>query len=60
MTGLLILVLYLGAFFGSYLLLSNLLKQYFQRSGFNSLKTVTFGDESAVRPNLAADERGAA
>ena len=54
MTGLLILVLYLGAFFGSYLLLSNLLKQYFQRSGFNSLKTVTFGDESAVKANRIA------
>ncbi|MEM9910111.1 MAG: ABC transporter permease subunit [Pseudomonadota bacterium] len=54
MTGFVILALYLGAFFGSYLILSNLLRQYFQRSGFNSLKTVTFGDESAVKANRIA------
>jgi taurine transport system permease protein len=54
MTGLLVLALYLGAFFGSYLILSRLLQKYFQREGYNSLKTVTFGDESAVKPNRIA------
>lgn len=54
MSGLLIFVLYLVAFFGSYLILSRLLTKYFQRDGFNSLKTVTFGDESAVKANRVA------
>ena len=54
MTGLLVLVLYLVAFFGSYAILSRLLQKYFQREGFNSLKTVTFGDESAVKANRIA------
>lgn len=54
MTGLLVLVLYLVAFFGSYAILSRLLQKYFQREGFNSLKTVTFGDESAVNANRIA------
>lgn len=54
MTGLLVLVLYVVAFFGSYAILSRLLQRYFQRDGFNSLKTVTFGDESAVKANRIA------
>lgn len=54
MTGLLVLLLYVAAFFGSYLILSNLLTRYFQREGYNSLKTVTFGDESAVKSNRIA------
>lgn len=54
MTGFLVLILYLVAFFGSFLLASRLLQQYFQRDGFNSLKTVTFGDESAVKANRIA------
>ena len=54
MTGLLVLFLYLVAFFGSYMILSRVLRKYFQREGFNSLKTVTFGDESAVKPNRIA------
>ena len=54
MSGLLVLVLYVTAFFGSYAILSRLLKRYFQRDGFNSLKTVTFGDESAVKANRIA------
>ncbi len=54
MSGLLIFSLYLVAFFGSYLVLSRLLTKYFQRDGFNSLKTVTFGDESAVKANRVA------
>lgn len=54
MTGLLVLFLYVGAFFGSYLVLSRLLRSSFQRKGFNRLKTVTFGDESAVVANRIA------
>ncbi|MEM7473104.1 MAG: ABC transporter permease subunit [Pseudomonadota bacterium] len=54
MTGLLVLFLYLAAFFGSFLILSRLLKGFFQSKGFNKLKTVTFGDESAVVANRIA------
>ncbi|WP_422395965.1 ABC transporter permease subunit [Roseovarius rhodophyticola] len=50
----LVLALYVGAFFGSYLILSRLLQRYFAREGFNKLKTVTFGDESAVKANRIA------
>jgi len=54
MIGLLILALYVAAFFGSYFVSSRLLKSFFERKGFNSLKTVTFGDESAVTANRIA------
>ena len=54
MTGLLVLGLYVVAFFGTYLISSRLLKSFFEREGFNSLKTVTFGDESAVKANRVA------
>lgn len=54
MTGLIILVAYLVAFFGSFLLFSRIARSYFERQGFNSLKTVTFGDESAVKANRIA------
>jgi len=54
MTGFLILVLYLVAFFGSFLIASNLLRGLFESKGFNKLKTVTFGDESAVVANRLA------
>ena len=54
MTGFLVLALYVGAFFGSYIVLSRLLQGAFQSKGFNKLKTVTFGDESAVAANRIA------
>ena len=54
MTGILIFALYVVAFFGSFYLLSNLLKSAFEKKGFNKLKTVTFGDESAVAANRIA------
>ena len=54
MTGFLVLALYVGAFFGSYFVLSRLLQGAFARKGFNKLKTVTFGDESAVVANRIA------
>ena len=48
-----ILSMYIAIFVGAFIVVS-----YFQRGqenrGFNSLKTVTFGDESAVIPNRAA------
>jgi len=48
-----ILSMYIAIFVGAYFIVS-----FFQRGkeskGFNSLKTVTFGDESAVTPNRAA------
>lgn len=54
MTGFIILVLYLAAFFGSYLIASRLFQGLFKAKGFNKLKTVTFGDESAVAANRLA------
>ncbi|MFK7856485.1 MAG: ABC transporter permease [Granulosicoccus sp.] len=54
MTGLLVLALYLGVFFGSNLILSRLFSGAFARRGFNKIKTVTFGDESAVTANRIA------
>ncbi|SDY93294.1 taurine transport system permease protein [Jannaschia faecimaris] len=50
MTGLLIIFVYAALFVGS-MLLVNLLTAKSKRKDFTSLKTVTFGDESAVRPN---------
>ena len=54
MTSLLVLFLYAAAFFGTYFIASRFLQSYFQRKGFNKLKTVTFGDESAVTANRIA------
>ncbi|MCY4152658.1 MAG: ABC transporter permease subunit [Aestuariivita sp.] len=54
MTSLLVLFLYATAFFGTYFIASRFLQSYFQRKGFNKLKTVTFGDESAVTANRIA------
>ena len=54
MTGIIVFAIYVGAFFGSYLILSRLLSGFFKRTGFNKLKTVTFGDESAVVANRLA------
>ena len=54
MTGLLVLALYVGAFFGSFFLAKRLYKSAFEKKGFNKLKTVTFGDESAITANRVA------
>ena len=54
MTGLLILILYAAAFFGSFAILSRVFKSAFEKKGFTKLKTVTFGDESAVVANRLA------
>ena len=50
MTGLIILAVYVGIFVGGYLILSKMMGRVGTRD-YTSLKTVTFGDESAVRPN---------
>lgn len=54
MTGLLVLVLYIGAFFGSFFAAKRVFKSAFEKKGFNKLKTVTFGDESAITANRVA------
>ena len=52
MTGIIILIVYVAIFVGAYFAV----KYFVHRSirDFTSLKTVTFGDESAVRPNRIA------
>jgi len=50
MTGLILLALYVALFVAA-MLLVGLLTRGNQSKDFTSLKTVTFGDESAVRPN---------
>ena len=54
MTGILVLALYVGAFFGSFFLARIIFKSAFEKKGFNKLKTVTFGDESAITANRVA------
>ncbi|MEL7014183.1 MAG: ABC transporter permease, partial [Pseudomonadota bacterium] len=54
MMGLLLLFLYAAAFFGTFFIASRLFKKLFESRGFNKLKTVTFGDESAVIANRLA------
>ena len=53
MTGLILLGLYVALFVAA-MLLVGLLTRGRKRTGMNALKTVTFGDESAVRPNRIA------
>lgn len=48
-----ILLIYVGLFAGSWFLMS-VLRRGRQRHDYTSLKTVTFGDESAVRPDRVA------
>ena len=52
MTALFFLLIYIAIFAGSAFLVTKVLSKGF--SDYTSLKTVTFGDESAVRPNRAA------
>ena len=54
MTGILVLALYVGAFFGSFFVARAVFKSAFEKKGFNKLKTVTFGDESAITANRVA------
>jgi len=48
------LAVYLAVFIGSFVLIRIGLRRWRARHDFTSLKTVTFGDESAVRPDRAA------
>jgi len=50
MTGLFVLFVYIGIFVGSYFIITKGLQRA-TTSDFTAMKTVTFGDESAVRPN---------
>lgn len=52
MTGLIILAVYVAIFVGSFIVTKFLVHK--TRRDFTSLKTVTFGDESAVSPNRVA------
>lgn len=54
MTGLIILAVYVALFFGAYLALSLIRSSMGKVTDFTSLKTITFGDESAVRSDRAA------
>ena len=54
MTGLAILAVYAALFAGSAMLVGLLRRRRAHRNDFTSLKTVTFGDESAIRPDRAA------
>ena len=54
MTGILVLALYVGAFFASFFIAKQIFKSAFEKKGFNKLKTVTFGDESAITANRVA------
>lgn len=52
MTGLMILAVYIAIFAGSFFIVKFAVEK--TQTGFNSLKTVTFGDESAVSSNRIA------
>ncbi|KUP90622.1 putative aliphatic sulfonates transport permease protein SsuC [Tritonibacter horizontis] len=54
MTGLLILLAYVALFAASYFIVDRLQDRMRTGVNFTSLKTVTFGDESAITPNRAA------
>ena len=54
MTGSVVFLVYAGLFLASYFLVSYLSSIMQRGQDFTSLKTVTFGDESAVTPNRAA------
>ena len=54
MTGLIVLAVYVAIFALSYLVVTGLTRAFQKTRDYTSLKTVTFGDESAVRPNRVA------
>ena len=54
MTGLVILLVYIAIFVAAMLLVQFITQRREQKHDFTSLKTVTFGDESAVTPNRIA------
>lgn len=54
MIGLLILAVYIAIFVGSFMVVKFVVRKASQQADFTSLKTVTFGDESAITPDRAA------
>jgi len=54
MSGLLIFIIYVANFVGAFFVVRFIVSRMTAKADFTSLKTVTFGDESAVRPNRAA------
>jgi len=54
MTELSLLLIYAAAFIGGFLAIRHFRSTMRKKNDFTSLKTVTFGDESAVRPDRAA------
>jgi taurine transport system permease protein len=54
MTGIILIVLYAAIFVAAFLVVKFVLNRARARQDFNALKTVTFGDESAVTPNRIA------
>ncbi len=50
MTGIFVLAIYVGIFIAAYFIITKVVNRAVS-SDYTSLKTVTFGDESAVRPN---------
>jgi len=54
MTGAIVLIVYCVLFIGSMVIVTWATRSFFKKEDYTSLKTVTFGDESAVRANRAA------
>ncbi len=54
MSGILLLVVYIALFLLSMIVVTWATKKFFTKEDYTSLKSVTFGDESAVRANRAA------
>ena len=54
MTGWIVLLLYILLFAGAFVLINFVRRMSAKTSDYTSLKTVTFGDESAIRPDRAA------
>ena len=54
MTGFIVLFVYIAIFVVSLLVVTWATRNFFSRDDYTSLKTVTFGDESAVRANRVA------
>ena len=54
MTGLIVFLIYASLFLAAYFLVTYVTTLSQRKQDFTSLKTVTFGDESAIRPNRAA------
>ena len=54
MTGFILLAVYVALFVASLLVVTWVTRAFFSKADYTALKTVTFGDESAVRANRIA------